>query len=247
MTTFVHASHSSERILDDRRNRRLDEAPSNGIHHDLSSSTKGTQIHVFVWRNGGSGPRYLVCASLGFSSPDLLETRMFPDRAWCCTHKSLTGKCRTFPNPTRWTIPIAAVASDLLDTWPHKQKSFTHDCSPTPSVAALTTAANSDSQLLKARTPTVLDHAFTHWPLHIATPPTVAFLVEWHPAKFAPPNTSVLLFNWVHGYLQVIRGYLIVFRTTLLRAVRSCVRGEAIFASILLLSTKGMPCPQRGN
>ena len=47
------------------------------------------------------------------------------------------------------------------------------------------------------------------------------FLVEWHPAKFASPNTSILLSNWVHGYLQVIRGYLIVYRATLLRAVKS--------------------------
>ena len=58
---------------------------------------------------------------------------------------------------------------------------------------------------------------------------TVDFLVEIHPANFASPNTSILLSNWVHGYLQVIRGYLIVYRATLLRAVRSCVRGEAIF------------------
>ena len=75
----------------------------------------------------------------------------------------------------------------------------------------------------------VLDHAFTNWPLHITTPPTVDFLVERHPAKFASPNTSILLSNWAHGHLQVIRGYLIVYRSTLLRAVRSCVRVEAIF------------------
>ena len=111
----------------------------------------------------------------------------------------------------------------------HKQKSFRIDCSPIPSVAALTTAGNSNSPLLRARTPIVSDHAFTNWPLHIATPPTVDFLVEWHPAKFASPNTSMLLSNWVHGYLQVIRDYLIGYHATLLRAVRSCVRGEAIF------------------
>ena len=116
LTNFVHASRCSERALD----RRLNQAPPNGIHHYMSSSTTGTQLHIFVWRNSGSGPRYLVCASLGFSSPDILETR----RAWCCTHKSLTAKCRTLPNPSRWTIPIAAVASDLIATWPHKQKSF---------------------------------------------------------------------------------------------------------------------------
>ena len=112
-----------------------------------------------MWRNSGSGPRYLVCASLGLSSPDILETRIFPERTWCYTHKSPTDKCRAFPNPSQWTIPIAAVASDLIATWPHKQKSFKSDCSPIPCVAALTTAANSDSPLLKARTPTVLDHA----------------------------------------------------------------------------------------
>ena len=118
--------------------------------------------------------------------------------------------------------PIGAIASDLSATWPHKQKSFKNGCSPIPSVAALT-------PLLKARTPIVLDHAVTNWSLHIATPSTVDFLEEWHPAKFASPDTSILLSNWVHGYLQVIRGYLIVYRATLLRAVRSCVRGEAIF------------------
>ena len=155
--------------------------------------------------------------------------RIFPDRAWCCTHKSPTAKCRTFPNPSRWTIPIAAVASDLIPTWPHKPKSFKLECSPIPSVAAVTTAANSGSPLLTASTPVVLDHTVTTLPLHIATPPTVDFLVEWHPAKFASPNTSILLSNWVHGYRRVIRGYLIVYRATLLRAVRSCVRGEAIF------------------
>ena len=141
------------------------------------------------------------------SSPDILETQIYPEGAWCCTHKSPTTNCQTFPNPRRWTIPIAAVASDLIPTWPHKPKSFKLECSPIPSVAALATAANSDSPLLKAKTPTVVDHAFTNWPLHIATPPTVDFLVEWLPAKFAPPNTAILLFNWVHGYLQVIRGY----------------------------------------
>ena len=80
-----------------------------------------------------------------------------------------------FLNPSQWTIPIAAVASDLIDTWTHKQKSFKIDCSPIPSVAALTTAASSDSPLLRSRTPMVLDHAFTNWSLHIATPPCVGF------------------------------------------------------------------------
>ena len=61
----------------------------------------------------------------------------------------------------RWTIPIAAVASDLIATWPHKQKSFKIDCCPRPSVAALTTASW-DSPLRKARTPIVLDHALTN-------------------------------------------------------------------------------------
>ena len=41
-----------------------------------------------------------------------------------------------------------------------------------PSVAALTTAANSDSPLLKA-------HAFTNRPPHIAIPPTVAGRLFW--------------------------------------------------------------------
>ena len=71
---------------------------------------KETQLHVFVWRNIGSGPRYMVCASLGLSSPDIWETRIFPERALCCTHKSPTAKCRTSPNPSLWTITIAAVA-----------------------------------------------------------------------------------------------------------------------------------------
>ena len=83
---------------------------------------------------------------------------------------------------------------------------------------------------LKARTPIVLDHALTNWPLHNAIPPTVDFsrgVAIQH--SLASPNTSTLLSNWVLGCLQVIRGYLIVCRATLVRAVRSCVRGEAIF------------------
>ena len=73
--------------------------------------------------------------------------------------------------PSQWTIPIAAVASDLIATWPHKQKSFKMDCSPIPPVAALTTAANSDSPLFKARTPIVLTtlsrigHSTSHLPM----------------------------------------------------------------------------------
>ena len=73
LATFVHASRCAERVLD----RRLNKAPTIGIHHDLSSSTTGTQLHAFVWRNSGSGPRYLVCASLGFTSPEILGTRIF--------------------------------------------------------------------------------------------------------------------------------------------------------------------------
>ena len=60
-------------------------------------------------------------------------------------------------------------------------------------------------------------------------PPTVDFLVEIHPAKFASPQTSMLLSNGVYTYLRAIRGYVMVYRATVLRAVRSCVRGEAIF------------------
>ena len=165
-------------------------------HHDLPSSTTGTQLQ-FSCGATVVPPRYLVCASLGFSSPDIFgKTRIFPERTWCCTHKSPTAKCRTFPNSSRWTIPIAAVASDSIATWPHKQKSFKIDCGPMPSVAALNTAANSDPPLLKGTTPIVLDHALTNWPLHSATPPTVDFLVEWLPAKFVS-NTSILLSNWV--------------------------------------------------
>ena len=42
---------------------------------DETSPSTGTQ-----WRCNGSGPRYFVCASLGFSNPDILETRIFPER-----------------------------------------------------------------------------------------------------------------------------------------------------------------------
>ena len=86
---------------------RLDTAPHHNIHHDLPSSTTGTKLHALVWRDTGPGPRYLVWASLGFSSPDILETRMIPDRMWCCTHRSPTDTGRTLPNPSRWSILIA--------------------------------------------------------------------------------------------------------------------------------------------
>ena len=109
LTTFVHASRCSERVLD----QRLDKAPPNGIHHALSSSATKTQLHVFVRRNNGSGPRNLVCATLGFSRPDILETRIFPERTWCCTHKSPTAKCRTFPNRSRVDHPDCCSCSQI--------------------------------------------------------------------------------------------------------------------------------------
>ena len=81
---FVHSTQSSSPPLSTHRgvlNEFLmtDEIDAttkhqkNDIHHDLSSSTTGKHLHVFVWRNSGSGWRYLVCATLGFSSPDFLE------------------------------------------------------------------------------------------------------------------------------------------------------------------------------
>ena len=42
---FVHSSQSSERILDDRRHRRLDATPPNVINHDSSPYTTGTSIN----------------------------------------------------------------------------------------------------------------------------------------------------------------------------------------------------------
>ena len=32
---------------------------------EYTSPSTGTQVHAFVWRCNGSGPRYFVCASLG--------------------------------------------------------------------------------------------------------------------------------------------------------------------------------------
>ena len=50
---------------------------------DYPSPSTSTQLRAFVWRCNGSGPRYFVCASLGFSNPDILETRIFPERTCC--------------------------------------------------------------------------------------------------------------------------------------------------------------------
>ena len=48
------------------------------IHHDLPSSTTGTQLHASVWRNNGSGKKYKVCESLRFSGPDIFGDSNFP-------------------------------------------------------------------------------------------------------------------------------------------------------------------------
>ena len=77
----------------------------------------GTQLHAFEWRSNGSGPKYCVCASLGISNPDILGDSNFPRTNVMLNHTDLlTAQCRPFPNPSRWTIPIAAVASDLIAT-----------------------------------------------------------------------------------------------------------------------------------
>ena len=43
----------------------------------------------------------LAGLQLGFSSPEILGTQIFLDRAWCCAYRSPTAKCRTFPDPSR--------------------------------------------------------------------------------------------------------------------------------------------------
>ena len=60
-------------------------------------------------------------------------------------------------------------------------------------------------------------------------------------------KSAKLLSNWVHGCLQVVRGYLIVYRATLLRAVRSCVRGEVIFRTNSFTENMSLACPKQRN
>ena len=67
----------------------------------------------------------------------------------------------------------------------------------------LKTAANSDSPLLRARIPIVLDHAFTNWPLHKTAPPTGDFHVEKHQRTFASHG---LQYHCPMGYLIVRAG-----------------------------------------
>ena len=64
--------------------------------------------------------------------------------------------------------------------------------------------------------------------------------VEIHPAKFASPNTSKLLSDRVHGYLQVIRGYRIVYCATLLRAVM--FNSSPVRRSSSSLTSSERPC-----
>ena len=68
------------------------------------------------------------------------------------------------PQPNVELFQIAAVASDCigLDCTVTAQVEVAQNCNPKPSVAALTTAASSDSPLLRAKTPIVLDDDFTN-------------------------------------------------------------------------------------
>ena len=40
--------------------------------------SSGTQLHAFVWRSSGSGPKYFVWASHGFSNPDISRLEFLP-------------------------------------------------------------------------------------------------------------------------------------------------------------------------
>ena len=44
---------------------------------DYTSPSTSNQLHAFVWRCNGSGPRYFVCASFGFSNPRHFWRREF--------------------------------------------------------------------------------------------------------------------------------------------------------------------------
>ena len=185
----------------------INKAPPNGIHHDLPSCIDQVPNYTlscgvvmvlaqYTWFGHRSDSPVLTfwkleqvsnSQMLDFSQPEPV------DNSNCC------GRVIFNSHMPRHTEVVQ-----------NRLQSHTFCCCPHPPLA------NSDSPPLKATTHIVLEHAFTNWPLHIATPPTMDLLMEYHPAKIASPNTSILLSNWVHGHLQVIRGYLMVYRATLL-------------------------------
>ena len=65
----------------------------------LSSTPTGTQLQAFVWRNNGSGPRSLACASLGFYSPEILETRIPPSTNMMLHPKISNSQMLDFSEP----------------------------------------------------------------------------------------------------------------------------------------------------
>ena len=104
--------------------------------------------------------------------------------------------------------------------------SFKIDCSPIPSVAALTTAANlstAQGQDSHSLGPRFHEFASPH-----RNTSHCGFSSGVASSEVCIAEHLNMIVQWVHEYLQVIRGYLIVYRATLLRAGRSCVRGEAI-------------------
>ena len=102
-------------------------------------------------------PKCFVIISAGFCTPGHLVMVMPPLRIRCWIHKSATLRWRTRPRPSRLTMPMAAVASLLIDRVTSRPKSLNPAWMPNPSVAPLTTADSSDSPLLKAMTSIVLD------------------------------------------------------------------------------------------
>ena len=126
-------------------NRLLDKAPTNGI--------------VFVWRNSGSGPRHLVCASLGFSRPVISETRIFPERAWCCKRKSPNSQMSDFSQSGSVDHPNCcgrvrfdchmATQTEVVQNW---MQSHTFCCCPHHCCQfGLSTAQGQDSHSLGPR------------------------------------------------------------------------------------------------
>ena len=120
----------------------------------------------------------LVSISAGLSRPGSFSSVQSLDRTLSWIQRSATAKCRTFPNPPRRHIPIAAVASVSTVSWKVKPRPLHKDWSPIPREAPRQIPLSSASPLETATVVCVVDQRSRVWAPRSTQPPDVDLLIS---------------------------------------------------------------------
>jgi hypothetical protein len=120
----------------------------------------------------------IVSISAGFASPSTFTKRISPAALLAWTHRSATATWRTLPSPSRFSIPMAALASEQPIKPAVMPKAASRDLTPSASVEPLTMAANSASPVDSATIISVLPDVFRVPEPQVTAPPLFELRVK---------------------------------------------------------------------